>query len=491
MEEALIDAERAAAAARPREVTWSEMVAAAYDHGRPAAVYGDATWSGRELLDRAAGAAGWLDSLDLPEGAPVPALVASSPEALALVIAGAGAGHPIAPLGTRMTASEVATVVAGLDAPVVLAQPEYAELGREVAERTGRRLVPLPPFEPGERPLAARPEDIAIVLHTSGTTGAPKAVPMPQWRLAARARVNGALCELGPDSLYGGSAPFHHLSGLGNVVVALGAGARMTGIPRFTVEGWRLLCERGATHTSMVPSMLEMLLAAGELGPARWRVLQYGGAPIRPDTLRATYAAVPGVRMLNMFGQTEGSPMSVLTPDDHRAAVAGREELLLSVGRAAPGVELRIDRPGADGIGEVHARGDHLFVLDGEGWLHSGDLGRVAPDGYLYLSGRRSDMIIRGGENVHPLEVETVLAAHPEVADVAVVGVPDPRLGQTVAAFVVPADPGAPPDPERLRTFVRAELSGFKVPAYWHVVTDLPRNANGKVLRRVLRDTVP
>ncbi|GAA2409776.1 fatty acid--CoA ligase family protein [Actinomadura vinacea] len=484
----MIEPERVRTPADPRAVTWTAMVGAAYDHGRPAAVYGEVAWSGRELLGRAGGAADWLDSLGLPEGEAVPALVTSSPEALALVVGGAGSGHPIAPLGVRMTGREVAAVVEGLAAPVLLVQPQYAELGREVAERTGRRLATMPRFEAGERALSAAPEDIAIVLHTSGTTGAPKAVPMPQWRLAARARVNGALCELGPDSLYGGSSPFHHLSGLGNVVVALGAGACVTGIPRFTVDGWRLLCARGATHTSMVPSMLEMLLAAGELGPARWRVLQYGGAPIRPDTLRATYAAVPGVRLLNMFGQTEGSPISVLTPDDHREAVAGRVELLLSVGRAAPGAELRVDRPGPDGVGEVLARGDHLFRLDAEGWLHSGDLGRIAPDGHLYLSGRRSDMIIRGGENVHPVEVETVLATHPGVADVAVVGVPDDRLGQTVAAFVVPADPAEPPVPDRLRTFARAELSGFKVPAYWHFVDELPRNTNGKVLRRVLRE---
>ncbi|MCH5675569.1 class I adenylate-forming enzyme family protein [Streptomyces gilvus] len=486
----MIEAERAAPAVSPREATWSEMVTAAYDHDRPAAVFGDVSWSGRELLDRAAGAAAWLDSLDLPEGAAVPALVASSPEALALVIGGAGAGHPIAPLGVRMTGSEIAGVVRGLTSPVVVAQPEFSALGREVAHRTGRRPVPVPSFEPGERPLSAGPQDTAVVLHTSGTTGVPKAVTLPQWRLAARARVNGALCDIDPDSVYGGSAPFHHISGLGNVAVALGAGARMTGIPKFTVEGWRLLCARGVTHTTVVPSMLEKLLAAGQLGPARWRVLQYGGAPIRPETLRATYAAVPGVRMLNMFGQTEGSPISVLTPEDHRAAVAGQEELLRSVGRAAPGVELRIDRPGADGVGEVHARGDHLFQVDTEGWLHSGDLGRIAPDGYVYLSGRQSDMIIRGGENVHPQEVETLLATHPEVADAAVVGVPDDRLGQTVAAFVVPADPSAPPESERLRTYVRAELSGFKVPAHWHIVTELPRNANGKVLRQVLRDSV-
>ncbi|UGQ11249.1 fatty acid--CoA ligase family protein [Yinghuangia sp. ASG 101] len=464
------------------------MTVGAYEHAGSAARFGETDWSGRELLDRAGGAADWLDALDLPPHMPVPALVATSETALALVIGGAGSGHPIAPLGVRMTAHEIAAVVAAMDSPVLVTQPQYVGLGREVADLTGRRLVPLPDFATTGRALAADPGDVALVLHTSGTSGTPKAVPMPQWRLAARARVNGALCELGPDSLYGGSAPFHHMSGLGNIAVALGVGARVTGIRRFTVEGWRLLGALGATHTSMVPSMLEMLHKAGEMRPAHWRVLQYGGAPIRPDTLRATYEAMPGVRMLNMFGQTEGSPISVLTPEDHREAVAGRPDLLLSVGRAAPGVELRVDRPDEAGVGEVHARADHLFRVDAAGWLHSGDLGRVDPDGYVYLSGRHSDMIIRGGENVHPLEVETVIAAHPHVAEAAVIGTPDERLGQRVVAFVVPAGGEAGrPDPERLRVFTRSRLSGFKVPERWFFVDELPRNANGKVLRRALR----
>lgn len=115
-------------------------------------------------------------------------------------------------------------------------------------------------------------------------------------------------------------------------------------------------------------------------------------------------------------------------------------------------------------------------------------MGRLAADGYLYLYGRGTDMIIRGGENVHPLEVETLLAAHPGVADVAVTGVPDERLGQTVVAFVVPSDPDAPPRPEALRRYARARLSGFKIPVRWWFVDDLPRNANGKVVRRGLRE---
>ncbi|MET7452971.1 class I adenylate-forming enzyme family protein [Streptomyces sp. NPDC005574] len=468
--------------------TWTAMVGLAHDHTRSAVRFGDLTWTGRELLDRAAGAADWLDTLGLEPGAPVPALVATSAEALALVIGGAGSGHPLAPLGVRMTAYEIATVVEATGSQVLVVQPEFAALGRQVAALSGRRAVPVPQLQPSTRRLAAGPDDLAAVLHTSGTTGRPKPVTMTQRRLAARARVNGRLCALAPDSFYGGSAPFHHIAGLGNIAVALAAGALVTGLPRFTVEGWTLLRELGTTHTSMVPAMLETLLAAGRARHETLRVLQYGGAPVRPETLRRTYEAMPGVRMLNMFGQTEGSPISVLTPEDHREAVAGRTELLRSVGRAAPGVELRLHEAGPDGVGEIHARADHLFRVDAGGWLHSGDLGRIAADGYLYLSGRHSDMIIRGGENVHPLEVETVLAAHPGIADVAVAGAPDERLGQTVVAWVVPSDSGAPPDPAALRTYARDRLSGFKVPVRWWFTDDLPRNANGKVLRRSLRE---
>lgn len=471
--------------------TWTAMVARAHDHARPAVRFDGLTWTGRELLDRAGGAADWLDTLGLAPGEPVPALVATSADALALVIGGAGSGHPLAPLGVRMTPYEIAAVVHGMESHVIVAQGEFAELGGQVAELSGRRAVTVPELRPSPRTLTAAPDALAAVLHTSGTTGIPKPVPMTQRRLAARARVNGRLCTLDADSFYGGSAPFHHIAGLGNIAVALAAGALITGLPRFTVEGWTLLRELGTTHTSMVPAMLETLLAAGHARHESLRVLQYGGAPIRPGTLRRTYEAMPGVRMLNMFGQTEGSPLSVLTPDDHREAIAGRTELLRSVGRAAPGVELRVRDPGPDGVGEIDARADHFFRVDAAGWLRSGDLGRVAADGYLYLAGRRNDMIIRGGENVHPLEVETVLAAHPGVADVAVTGVPDERLGQTVVAFVVPADPAVPPDPAALRKYARDRLSGFKVPVRWRFVADLPRNANGKVVRGSLREPTP
>ena len=132
------------------------------------------------------------------------------------------------------------------------------------------------------------------------------------------------------------------------------------------------------------------------------------------------------------------------------------------------------------------ARADHLFATGVDGWLRTGDLGRLDGDGYLYLVGRRGDMIIRGGENVYPMEVENRLLEHPRIADAAVIGVPDRLLGEVIKAFVVPADPADPPAAGELRAFARAALAGFKVPARWEFVPSLPRNATGKLLRRQL-----
>jgi acyl-CoA synthetase (AMP-forming)/AMP-acid ligase II len=193
------------------------------------------------------------------------------------------------------------------------------------------------------------------------------------------------------------------------------------------------------------------------------------------------------VGLVNLYGQTEGSPITCLGPEDHRGIRdEGREDLLLSVGRAAPGVELRIERADESGVGEVVARAAHLFLADEDGWLRTGDLGRLDEDGYLFLQGRRGEKIIRGGENIYPLEVERVLETHPGVREAAVVGVPDRRWGETVKAVIVAVDPQQPPVPDELRAYVRASLAGFKVPTDWSFLEELPRNANGKLLRRQL-----
>jgi acyl-CoA synthetase (AMP-forming)/AMP-acid ligase II len=193
--------------------------------------------------------------------------------------------------------------------------------------------------------------------------------------------------------------------------------------------------------------------------------------------------------MVSLYGQTEGSPITSLGPDDHRLAAVKNPDVLHTVGRPVSGLRLQIHEPDRAGIGEVFADAAHLSSQASDGWLHTGDLGVVDDNGYLRLCGRRNDMVIRGGENVYPLEVENVLSAHPAVAAVGVVGVPETRLGETLAAFIVPTDSAHPPRPEELSSFARVTLAGFKIPQYWYSVAELPLNSAGKVVRATLRDS--
>jgi acyl-CoA synthetase (AMP-forming)/AMP-acid ligase II len=150
------------------------------------------------------------------------------------------------------------------------------------------------------------------------------------------------------------------------------------------------------------------------------------------------------------------------------------------------GVELRLEAPSVDGVGEVVARAGQVFLPGLDGWLHTGDLGRLDGEGYLFLHGRMGEKIIRGGENVYPLEVERVLETHDRVREAAVVGIEDRRWGQTIKAFVVPADTNHPPDVKALAVYVKSRLASFKVPTEWEFAAELPRNAAGKLLRHEL-----
>ena len=468
--------------------TWLGMLEARAESDWPAVVSGSGTWTGRELMRRAAGAADLLDAVDAPRGRPVVALLSSTPNAFALSIGAAATDRALAPLGPKLTVSELAPIVANLDGDLIVAESGSADLARAVAERTGRRVALIDHIAASDRALQFEisPDRSAAILHTSGTTGLPKAVPYRQDRLAARTRVNAELVMLGPGTTYASASPFHHIAGIGMLFVALGSGATLLSLPRFDLDAWDGLAARGATHVLIVPTMVEMLLDAGRFHLPGLRVLQYGAASIHPRTLARALEAMPGVQFVNIFGQTEGSPITCLTATDHALAVAGRPELLASVGRAAPGVEVVIASPVDDGVGEVVARAVHLFKPDDDGWLRTGDLGHLDADGYLYLSGRRGDKIIRGGENVYPMEVEGVLALHPDVAEACVYGVVDRKWGEIVATTVVPAQAGTAIEFEALRTFVRERLAGFKVPVVWNQAGSLPRNAAGKVLRREL-----
>jgi acyl-CoA synthetase (AMP-forming)/AMP-acid ligase II len=474
-----------------RASTWSAMLGAWSNRDEPAVIAGSQRWSWREFMNRAASAAAHLEALTSRSG-PVPALFTSTSTAFAYVVGGTTVERPLALLAPRLTEHELAPCIDAMSSDVLICEPEFAELANALADRTSVRAVVVD--EPGSQeagPLHfdAPVEATAFVLFTSGTTGTPKAVSYTQGRLAKRVRVNRALCSLTSEAVYATASPFHHIAGFGNYAVALACGAAVVPVPRFSVDAWSQLANVGVTHALTVPTVLEMLLDADALALPDLRVLQYGASPIHPDTLQRTLDAIGNVQLVNIFGQTEGSPVSCLTGGDHlRIARDGRSDLLSSVGRAAPGVELWIDVPDEHGVGEVCGRAEHFFLVADDGSLHTGDLGRLDHDGYLFLVGRRGDKIIRGGENIYPVEVEQVLEQHPGVREAAVIGMPDRRYGEIVKAVVVAVAPDNRPSTEELREFAREHLAGFKVPTEWTFAAELPRNASGKLLRRHLAD---
>jgi acyl-CoA synthetase (AMP-forming)/AMP-acid ligase II len=471
--------------------TWSSMLRYWIDRAEPAILGATATWSGAELLARAAGAADHIESLAVGVGTPIPALFTATAAAFAYVIGAASCGCPLAPLGPRLTVRELTGCMSRLPpGKILLCDPEFEALAHQVAVATGRRAVTVaaPPMaDASSLNFDPPPQSLAFILHTSGTSGLPKPVHYDQSTMAKRARMNTDLFGFGPGSVAATASPFHHIAGLGIFTVALAAGSAIIPVSAFSVEAWKWLGEMGTTHAVCVPTMLEILLEADALALPSLRLLQYGASPIHPETLRRVLEALPEVDLLTLYGQTEGSPITMIDPASHRRIVGeGRFDLLTSVGWAVPGASLTVHDPDEQGIGEVHAQAPHFFRVDDDGVLRTGDFGRLGDDGELYLVGRKGDKIIRGGENIYPVEVEAAIIGHPAVREVAVIGVPDRKWGEIVRAVVVAVDPDRPPEPESLRAYTREQLAGFKVPTQWTFVDALPRNAAGKVLRRML-----
>jgi acyl-CoA synthetase (AMP-forming)/AMP-acid ligase II len=336
-------------------------------------------------------------------------------------------------------------------------------------------------------------DDVVWVVHTSGTSGAPKPVPYTNLVAASRARVLGDLWGVAGGSVFASGSGFHHVAGFAAGLSVLAGGGAVAPVERFTVEIWASLAELGVTHAVLVPTMIDRLLDEKLLLIPGLRLLQYGAAPMPPPLLARLLDRAPELELLQLYGQTEGTPLTALTPADHRMAGA---DVLATVGRPVGGVELRLESVDSGGRGEVVVRGAHIAQPGPDGWLHTGDIGELGRAGYLRLHGRTKDRIVRGGENIDPVEVEEVLITHPQVADVAVAGVPDEHWGQAVHAWIVPLEDlsqlgnRAQLDTEALRTYARKSLSGFKVPTSWHLVSDLPRNPSGKVLRRYLVQSV-
>jgi acyl-CoA synthetase (AMP-forming)/AMP-acid ligase II len=330
--------------------------------------------------------------------------------------------------------------------------------------------------------------DTALVLFTSGTTGLPKPIFISHAVVTDRLAYYAKPIDPGaPQQVDMMSAPIFHIGGTLGLLISMHSGKQTVLLPKFDAGDWLELVERyRVAQTFVVPAMLRRILdhprfATSDLSSLQ--ALSYGAAAAPVDLVRRALAALPNVDFTNTFGQTETlGAYAALTPADHR-----RGDRLGSVGRPFPGVEMRIVDPtttepvGPGGVGEFLVRATQNTTSE---WLHTGDSGWQDDEGYLFVSGRLSDTINRGGEKFGPVEVEDVIRAHPRVIDVGVVGVPDTDLGERVGAVVVASEPIAA---ESLVGHCASRLATYKVPEYLVFAPELPFSALGKLDRKALR----
>ena len=351
--------------------------------------------------------------------------------------------------------------------------------------------------------LAAASADVANILYTSGTTGRPKGAMQTHGNLVFNAGTVGSVLGVTRRDRTLVVAPMFHATGIVSQLVGFGAhGATCVFQPRFrAADMLAALIEHRITFFAGVTAMIQLMLADLAFDPAglpALRTVCFGGAPVAEAFLGQAARRLPGVTFVNVWGLTEAT--SIVT------CAAGREWLdrPWTVGRPVPGVRVAVAvdgripaEPDPEAAGELWVRGPVVTAgywnrleataqtFRAGGWLRTGDVGRVGPGGYVQVLDRMKDMIIRGGENIYSLEVESVLARHPCIAEVAVVGVPDNLFGERVRAVVVPR-PGESLDVSSLREWAGAHLADYKLPAELITLTELPRNPGGKVLKQQL-----
>ncbi|XHC09169.1 AMP-binding protein [Labrenzia sp. ac12] len=494
---------------------------AARDHGsRPALVEGTLgrtrrRWTFDGLLANAERVAHALLTRFTP-GDHVAIWAQNSPEWVMIEFGAALAGLTLVTVNPAYLESELIHVLGRSMARGLIVQPDYR--GRDLLQVVaGARSqlselehvialsdwqVFLETAEPKTLPEVF-PGDTAQIQYTSGTTGFPKGAQLSHRGLVNNGRLYANVIGAGAEDVWINPMPMFHTAGCGLVTL----GALQTGGTHVLPETFDpaimlalFEAERGTVMLS-VPTMLFRMLDhpdAATRDLSSWRLTTLGGAPVPPELVRRAQEE-RGLKVAIGFGQTESSPYITHTqPDDPHP------DWITSVGRPLPGAEVKVADPSTgktlpvDTVGEICTRGPCVMTgyfddknattaaIDPEGWLHTGDLGSMDAAGYCQIQGRLKDMIIRGGENIYPREVEDVLFTHPGVAGVAVVGVPDADWGEVVAAFVQ-LRPGQKREPSDLEAFCRQHLASYKVPRIWRMVDQFPQTASGKIQKFLLR----
>jgi len=446
---------------------------------------------------------------------------------VAAYYAAAKAGLTFLPLNYRAREPELEYMINTAGAKLILVGDRYLELATRLQPKLKSQTMLafsrggpgwtrvqdlIGRAEPEEDEAEVDEEDISVLMYTSGTTSLPKGVMLRFRDFTAYVTANVEMADGSDRGVALVCVPFYHIAGTTAMMTNLWTGRKLVTMPQFEARAWLKLVERErATHAFVVPTMMKQLLdepAFTATDLSSLTNLAYGGAAMPlPVIRRAIEAFPPQVGFVNAYGQTETtSSLTVLGPDDHRLAGSAEEvELKLmrlnSIGRPLPDVEIKV-RDAEDGkmlpigqVGEIIIRTPRIMkgyagreddAALGDGWRATGDLGWIDHEGYVFFAGRKDDLIIRGGENIAPAEVETVLMSHPGVEEAAVIGVASVEWGQTVKAYVV-RRAGHDLSRDELIDYCRSRLASFKRPESVEFLDALPKNPLGKILRKDLR----
>jgi len=478
-----------------------------HDADRVALVDGDVRLTTAELSELADGGAGVVAG----SGASHVVYVGTGGVMLPLLMfSAARANVAFSPLNYRLSAEGLGQLIDRLADPLIVVDAEY----RDAVAAATTRVMTSDEFIDAARTAEpasefADPDAVAVVLFTSGTTSRPKAVELTHNNLTSYITGTVEFASADPADAALVCVPPYHIAGVSAALSNLYAGRTVVYLRRFDPREWvRIVGAERVTTATVVPTMLDRIVTALEQEPTELptlRNLAYGGSKVALPLVRKALELLPQVGFVNAYGLTEtSSTIAVLTPDDHRQAHGAADDAvarrLSSVGRPVPEIEVQIRADdgtvlGPGETGELFVRGPQVSgryaeigsVLDAEGWFPTKDIAMLDDEGYLFIGGRSDDTIIRGGENIAPSEIEDVLVEHPDVREVAVVGLEDAEWGQIIVAVIV-REAGGDADPEQLRAFARTKLRGSRTPDRIVFREQLPTTPTGKVLRREILD---
>jgi acyl-CoA synthetase (AMP-forming)/AMP-acid ligase II len=480
------------------------------------------TWTWAQTDDRVRRLAGALKGLGIGRGDVVSFLDKNHPACVELTMAASTLGAANAIINFRLAGAEVDYAVNDSGAKVLLVGSELMPTIEKIRDRltTVEHVIEVTPdgaegdeyeallaaAEPAGRDPEVEPDDVCLVMYSSGTTGRPKGVALSQASMVAHTlnAHEGWAFDEGDKNMV--SMPLFHVGGSSYVLFGIHDGfpSVMTRDPDGASLAGAIM--QGANRTFLVPAVLAQVLQSGDDAIKLFGNLKtycYGAAPMPLPLLRAAIEAWPDTDFIQVYGLTEVcGVITHLLPAEHRDEE--HPERLISAGQVIPQTEVRVVDPeslkdvatGENGElwfrtpqlmkGYLNRPEDTAEVITEDGWFRTGDMGKVDADGYVYVEDRLKDMIISGGENIYSPEIERVLAEHPSVMEVAIIGVPDERWGETVKA-VVALKPGTETTEEELIAWCREQLAGFKCPKSVDILDALPRNPTGKILKRDLR----